>query len=91
MTPAGIAIVIAAVTSLITAIGGVLLAVRQADVKAQVIRTYITVNQQRTDMLRLIETYQQLLQRAGVTIPVDVSLARPTPEESKGAPSAGAA
>lgn len=87
--PAEFAVVITAVATAITAVGGLVLAVsvliptlratRQA--VANVAEVHTMVNQQRTDMLRYNEDLVNALNSAGVAVPTDRSLRLPPKPE----------
>jgi len=90
--PAEFAVVITAVATAITAVGGLVLAVsvliptlratRQA--VANVAEVHTMVNQQRTDMLRYNEDLVNALNSAGVAVPTDRSLRRQPPKPERG-------
>ena len=71
MTASDLAVVITAVASALAALGSLVVA---AVTLIQVIRVHTMVNQQRTDMMRLLELQRSALQAAGITIPLDESL-----------------
>lgn len=62
-----VALIITAITGLVTAVGGVYLGWQQR-------QTHKIVNSQRTDMQRLLEDSQQALQEHGLPVPRDRSL-----------------
>jgi hypothetical protein len=83
---ADIAVIITAVATGITAIGGLVLAFAVLIPTLRAAReTHHLVNQTRTDMLRREEVLIAALQAGGIAIPPDQSLARLTPGEAAAA------
>lgn len=65
-----------ALATVITAIGGVIIAIRTGEVKKTVDHTKELVNQRYTDLVSYQEKLVKTLQEAGVRIPNDLSLKR---------------
>lgn len=65
-----------AIATVITAIGGVIIAIRTAEVKKTVEHTKDLVNSRYTDLVSYQERLVATLQNAGIKIPGDVSLNR---------------
>jgi hypothetical protein len=74
MTVAEVIQIITAVAACITAIGGVIIAIRTGLVKKTLDETHVMLNQQRTDMYKYQEDLVKTLQDAGIAIPTDSSL-----------------
>jgi len=88
----GIAAVIAAVTSLVTAVGGMILASRARATMAGVAEVAHTVNSAQSAMLARINSLTAMMTHAGLPVPADPNLpaqsqppsAAPTVETSDG-------
>jgi hypothetical protein len=65
-----------AIATCITAIGGVIIAIRTSGVRRTVDETHALVNQRYTDLVTYQEKLTSTLQEAGVKIPGDMSLKR---------------
>jgi hypothetical protein len=76
MNAAEIAALATAVATCITAVGGVIIAIRTSGVRKTVNETHELVNQRYTDLVAYQEKLVKTLQEAGVIIPVDRSLKR---------------
>jgi FAD/FMN-containing dehydrogenase len=63
-----------ALTGLVTAIGGIIIALRQKETITKVDDVHSMVNSQRTDMMTNLQELRAALQEAGITIPKDKSL-----------------
>ena len=74
MTISEVIQIITAVAACITAVGGLIIAVRTGKVKKVLDETHVMMNQQRTDALAYQETLIKIIQQAGITIPEDTSL-----------------
>jgi hypothetical protein len=68
---AEIAVLVTAIATLLTALGGMFVALKY------VVPTHKIVNSEKTDRLRFIAALEQALRVAGVAIPVDQSLPIP--------------
>lgn len=81
MKIADLVTVLTAVTTLVTAVGVIIVGWRQASMKKTVVATQAVaekteqlVNSRMDGMMRLLETYRDALQVGGVKIPSDVSI-----------------
>jgi hypothetical protein len=76
MNAAEITALVTAFATCITAVGGVIIAIRTSGVRRTVDETHALVNQRYTDLVTYQEKLTSTLQEAGVKIPGDMSLKR---------------